>query len=413
MTALQLLTRLSLAGGLCLLAWQVIATASSPAPESAALIRLAESHVGGAGDNADWAEVAGLARRALAANPLETRALVLLALAGEAEEDDRRAVRLVSLAGTRTLRDATAHGWLFQLSLRQGDYAAALSHADPILRVHPRLRGTMLPALMAMASSPAGRGAIVARLATAPPWRSWFLKEYSRQAADPSEPTPVYLALQSTPRPPASAELAPHLDRLIAAGRIDQARLVWLASLPDQPASHDWLYNGDFQHPVTNLPFDWMIGRVRGAEIKVEASPMGEGQALRVQFGKGRVDFRHVRKLLTLPPGSYLLRGRAMAVDLRHRRGINWRLACAEDGGETLVSTPRISGTVTIEFAEPFAVPSENCRAQRLVLELAARIAPEQTVEGGTVWFDSLQITGPFPTAAPAERSNTQTGRAD
>lgn len=413
MTAIQLLTRLSLAGGLCIMAWQVIATASNSEPESAALVRLAEYHVGSAGENADWTEVAGLARRALAANPLETRALVLLALAAEAEEDDRRAVRLVSLAGARTLRDATAHSWLFELSFRQGDYVAALTHADLILRVHPRLRETVLPALMALASRPAGRGAIVARLETAPPWRSWFLKEYSRQAADPSEPTPVYMALQSASRPPASAELSPHLDRLIEAGRIDQARLVWLASLPDQPASHDWLYNGDFEHPVTNLPFDWMIGRVRGAEIKVEASPMGNGQALRVQFGKGRVGFRHVRKLLTLPPGRYSLRGRAMAVDLRHQRGINWRLACAEDGGETLVSTPRIGGTVKIEFADPFAVPSENCRAQWLVLEFAARIAPEQMVDGGTVWFDSLQITGPFATAAPAERSNTQTGRAD
>ena len=412
MSALHLLTRLLLAGGLGLLAWQIMATAKS-SPESAALIRLAENHVGSAGENADWTEVAGLARRALKANPLETRALVLLALAAEAEEDNRLAVQLVSLAGARTLRDATAHSWLFELSLRQGDYAAALSHADLILRVHPRLAGTMLPALMAMASRPAGLGAIVARLETAPPWRSWFLKEYSRQAADPSEPTPVYMALQSASRPPASAELSPHLDRLIAAGRIDQARLVWLASLPDQPASRDWLYNGDFRHPVSNLPFDWMFGRARGAEIKVEASPMGDGQALRVQFGKGRVRFRHVRKLLTLPPGSYLLRGRAMAVDLRHQRGINWRLACAEDGGETLVSTPRISGTVTTEFAEPFAVPAKDCRAQWLVLELAARIAPEQSVDGGTVWFDSLRITGPFATTAPAERSNTQTGRAD
>ncbi len=413
MTALQLLTRLSLAGGLCLLAWQVIATASTPEPESAVFLRVAEDHVGSAGENADWAEVAALARRALEANPLETKALVLLALAAEAEEDNRLAVRLVSLAGARTLRDATAHSWLFELSLRQGDYDAALSHADVILRVHPRLRGMLLPALMALASWPAGRGAMVAKLETAPPWRSWFLREYSRQSADPSEPTPVYMALQSASRPPASAELSPHIDRLIEAGRIDQARLVWLASLPDEPASHDWLYNGDFRLPVTNLPFDWMIGRVRGAEIKVEASPMGEGQALRVQFGKGRVGFRHVRKLITLPPGSYLMTGRATAVDLRHQRGIGWRLACAEDGGETLASTPRISGTVTTEFAEPFAVPAENCRAQWLVLELAARIAPEQMVDGGKVWFDSLEITGPFGAAAPAGRSNRQTGRAD
>lgn len=409
----SLLARLSLAGMLGLLAWQVMATASTSEPQSAALIRLAENHVASAGEDADWTQVAGLARRALKANPLETRALVLLALAAEAEEEDRLAARLVSLAGARTLRDATAHRWLFELSLRQGDYAAALSHADLMLRVHPRLRGTLLPALMAVASKPAGRGAFVARLGTAPPWRSWFLQEYSRLAADPSEPTPLYTALQSASRPPTESELAPHLDRLIAAGRIDEARRMWLGSLPDAQASDDWLHNGDFRHPVSNLAFDWIIGSVRGAEIGVEASPMGEGQALRVQFGKGRVDFRHVRKLMMLPPGGYRLTGRAMAVDLRHKRGISWRLACAGDEGMTLGATPLLLGTVTTEFAEPFTVPSNDCGAQWLVLELAARIAPEQMVDGGTVWFDSLQVTGPFDTAAAAGRSKRQTRRAD
>jgi hypothetical protein len=382
------------------LGWHIILAASTP--DSAALVRTAQAHIEGAGGTIDWAEVRRMARRALRANPLETRAVVLLGLAAEADGDVALAGDLMSLASARTLRDRTAHAWLFDVRLNEGNFAAALDHADVLLRAHPRLKPALLPWLMATAAVPAGRAAIVERLEAGPPWRGWFLAGLSRHAADPSGPTPVYTALQAGPRPPLSAELRPHLERLIGAGRYEQAMLVWLASLPPQDAaSLDYLHNGSFDREITNLAFDWVIGRVRGADIDVTASPSGAGKALRVRFGKARVPLRHVRKLMTLPPGAYELSGKAMAVDLRNARGVQWRLACADGQRDMLASTPRITGTVTAEFAEPFTVPSQGCRAQWLHLELAARIAPEQDVDGGTVWFEALQVRR----AAPAARS--------
>ena len=401
----RLLAYTSLGGALAFLAWQIILTASTADPagegtkvtvtgwDSDALVQLAESHIADGEDNIDWAEVRRLARRALHANPLEARALVLLAFAAKAEGDEHRAASLISLAGARTLRDPMSHLWLFELRLKENDFAAALEHADVILRVRPQLRETLLPYLMALAVVPDSRGSIIEMLETDPPWRGWFLNAFSQQATDPTDPTPLYSALQVGPRPPTNAELRPHIDRLIKAGRFEHALVVWMRSLaPEQAADIDYLYNGSFAHPITNLPFDWMIGRVRGAEIGIAASPMGDGKALRVQFGKGRVPFKHVQKLMVLPPGAYELSGNAMAADLRNERGLQWSLACAEGQRQVLASTVRITGTVRAEIATPFSVPANGCRAQWLQLELAARIAPEQDVDGGTAWYDSLQI---------------------
>jgi hypothetical protein len=406
--ALRLLGIMVFAGALAWLAWQVVvnvsprdlATGDESAAEAfagdrtAALLRRAASQVFEAEGAVDWAEVRTISRHVLRVQPLESHALVLLGLAAEAEGRGDEALALMSIAARRSLRNRGAHLWLFNHRLRQRDFGTALSHADVILRTRPgEFRATLLQALMAIASVPGGRTHLVEMLETGPPWRSGFLREFSRHAPDPSDPSQLYAALQSGPHPPNTDELRPHLDALIGSGRFEQALLVWLNSLPPGEAvSLDYLYNGNFERPISNLPFDWIIGSIRGAEINIVESPVDGVKALRVQFARARVAFRHVRKLVMLPPGAYELTGRARADDFRNDRGLSWTLACAEGSKEVLVSTARVSGTMTAEIAEQFTVPAQGCRAQWLQLELAARISSEQDVGGGTVWYDSLQI---------------------
>jgi hypothetical protein len=341
----------------------------------------------------DWAEIRRTASQILGAHPLESRAFFLLGLVAEAEGQADQAVSLMDIAAARSLRDRRAHLWLFSHRLKHGEFEQALNHADVILRTRPQLGATLLPALMAVAAIPEGRAQLIERLEKAPPWRRWFLTQFSRRAADPSDPLPLYAELQAGSHPPSSAELRPHLDRLIGTGQFEQALLVWLNSLaPHEAQRLDYLFNGDFERPVSNLPFDWMFDRVRGADIDVSDSPFDGGKALRIQFARARVPFRHVRKLVMLPPGAYVMSGKAMARDLQNERGLVWSLACAEGSKEALVSTGRIAGTMTAEIAEQFTVPVQGCRAQWLRLELAARIPSEQAMGGGTVWYDSLQI---------------------
>lgn len=392
-----------------LLAWEIVAAAAASRlaatrPEAAlwwrpadsrALVETAERRFVAAEDAAGRADAGRLAAAALRANPLEARALRLLALLAEKEGNAPRALALMELAAGRSLRDPLVHGWLFEHRLRDGRYPAALAHLDLLLRTQPQLRGDILPVLMTLATDGRSAAAVVEMLHADPPWRAWFLGEFSRRAADPLAPASLYAALQAGPRPPREAELRPHLERLVAAGRFEQAFLLWQGSLAgarrDDPA---YLHNGDFRHPPSNLAFDWVLSRVAGATVAVVLAPGGDGNALRIEFTSGRVAFRHVGKLALLPPGRYRLSGRVMTRALDNPRGLQWRLYCADARDRLLAETGRVTGTTAgwVEFAEEFTVPADGCRAQWLRLELAARVVLEQQVGGGTAWYQDLRI---------------------
>ena len=150
--------------------------------------------------------------------------------------------------------------------------------------------------------------------------------------------------------------------------------------------------NGDFEFPISGLPFDWVFENVRGAQSDIAPAGAG-GNALRVQFHNTRVPFRHVSQLLLLPPGGYRFSGAVQSVDLRNERGVHWTLSCAGGKGELLGETERVAGTRRwTDFELEFNVPSgPDCQAQVLRLVLAARIPSEQKA-AGQIWYDNLKI---------------------
>jgi hypothetical protein len=69
-------------------------------------------------------------------------------------------------------------------------------------------------------------------------------------------------------------------------------------------------------------------------------------------------------------------------------------ITCA--GGETtpIGKSPMVTGVTPAwkEFEFLFTVPEAGCRAQQLLLQLAARSASEQLVSG-SLWYDELSIS--------------------
>ena len=303
----------------------------------------------------------------------------------------------MALAARRSLRDTKALIWLFNEHVRENRPSEALYYLDAILRTQPGLRGSFANSLVTFASVPGAQPALISLLGGDPPWRPWFLGELAAKASAPSITYAVLSGLASTPNPPRDSELKPYLDQLISEGQYQLAFVTWWHFLPPASARMiPFVFNGDFELPVSGLPFDWVIGSIRGASTDiVETGDKDYGHGLQVVFANTRVPYRQVSKLLVLPPGGYQLTGQVKADRLMNERGMVWRIFCADDTKLTLATSEPVMGTNDWHsFATAFEVPATGCTAQWLRLELAAQFPIEEQVSGA-VWYDDLVIQSP------------------
>jgi len=336
--------------------------------------------------------IRALAERAVMLDPLNARALRLLGQMAEAEGAE--VAPLMEAAARRSLRETMAIDFMMRRSFAAGDYVGALDHADTILRTAPRLARFVVPILAHMAETPEARPLLQQRLAADPPWRATVLSALPGAITDAHTLLDLLLSLRETAAPPTAADLRGYINVLIRHGYFELAYYAWLQFLPpEQLASAGLLFNGNFEHTPTGLPFDWQIARGSGATIQVgPAVDLETGRALQIELGQGRVDFGHVQQTVLLAPGNYRFEGRYRG-ELAGRRGLVWRLACAGKPGALLAQTPMILGPAPSwrPFEVSFTVPESDCRAQQLRLTHDARSASEKFISG-TMWIADLRI---------------------
>ena len=333
------------------------------------------------------------ARSALRADPLAERALRSLGMVEQKHGNADITERLMRAAADVSRRDAIAQAWLLGQNLQAGDLAQAMSRLDLIFRtqnagVSEKLVSLLLPLL----ENDEARRELATLLAGRPPWRSGFLGRVSREAQDLNAVAALYSALNEASAPPLTEELRPFLDRLIGAGQVEQAYLVWMQSLPPERLSRlGYLYNAGFEYPVSNLPFDWVFPPLESAVVELIPDPP---PVLQVGFTGGRVSQPLASHLLVLPPGTYRFTGREQSESLANERGLRWRIFCLEQPDASLTETPPILGdTPWRTFDVTFEVAVE-CPLQKLQLELPARVALEQEVSG-VANFADLNILRP------------------
>jgi hypothetical protein len=333
------------------------------------------------------------AQRALRSSPLNARAFTVLGVIAERKGDQKNADALMRIAAAQTWRDRTTDAWLLNREAGRGDYARALPYADAMLRMD--LQPELLPVLASFTVDPRAFAALTAFLATAPPWRTWFLSELSPRLANQTRLVQLYTALNDSENPPTKAELRSYLNRLIKDENFELAYQTWQATLsPQQRVVETHPFNRDFEFLVDGLPFNWSLDAVAGADIQVVSSvDSGKKRALLVEFSGTRVRFANVKQLMLLPTGDYSLSGKVKTAELRTVRGLWWRIFCANASTSTLANTELVSGTMPwTDFTVKFQVPTTDCGAQWLQLELPARIDPELRIEG-QVWYQDLRIT--------------------
>jgi len=350
--------------------------------ETDALDQLAEQQI--INPNGDLNAAKEWAEQALRANPLDDRALILLGLIAERSGDRKMSDAIVLTAGERSWRNPVTQLALFERDARRGEFAAALTHADALLRIRSEYERLIFPYLTGFAADQRTVRALADLIATNPPWRSLFLRQLPTILADESKLREFFAVLEKSANPPTKSELVNYVKRLVHDENFSDAYRVWLSTLPPparQNQAHP--YNADFSAPLDDMPFNWELRSTTGADVDTIKPDGSDQKTLRIQFSGARITEIGVGQLMLLAPGRYRFTGEVMTANLVTARGLRWSLSCAGKPAVELAQTDLISHTVRwTDFAVDFVVPTSGCEAQNLRLELPARIPTERRIEG-------------------------------
>lgn len=353
----------------------------------AALSALAEKTLA----DGDLKAAAGFARRALAADPLDVRAIRVLGLAAERTGDTALAEKLLDNAGARSRRDGPTQLWLFARHAALGDYDEAFARADALLRDRPELATRFYPVLADMAARPEATDALAKRLKTPPPWRDSFMQTYINQATDPRRPLALLERMEASGVKPSPVERRAMLNRLVQGGNYQPAFVFWVQSLSrvDLEALAD-IRNGDFNPHVEDGPFNWTIEGTAKNFVEFGPAPDRDDGALDLIFPGGPAPGGFVRQLLVLSPGANVLTGEVRADQFQATAGPVWQVRCA-DSNQVLGETDPLTSSTTgwRRFELRFEVPATGCEAQWLRLRLPGR----DRRMSGEVWYDKLAIS--------------------
>jgi hypothetical protein len=330
-----------------------------------------------------------LARRALAASPINVQATRTLGQA-ISTEDPMASARLMLISAQLGWRDPLTQIWIIQRAIAARNPQVAVRRAEGMVRLEEQ------PALIAMmlrllAMDPKARSMMVASLAQKPVWRGVFL---THQEKIPAQQLPGLLSiltdLAHTHNPPTADEARPILEALVDTGDVAKGfelhRLLFERNRPVL-VSNAGFERTDVGYEVNSSasPFDWILLNVGRSSAAIE----GEGRSHVLDVtAAGEIEGRVAQQLVALQPGSYVLSFRVRPDDPTAGQRVKWGLRCAE-GAPVLFTQPpaQLAADRWTVKQYGFSIGSE-CRSQ--VLEL--RVDPSLGTAPVDVKFDDIQL---------------------
>jgi len=341
----------------------------------------------------DPKKLAGIAERAretLHKQPLDVRAISLIAMAKEAGGDRNSAAQMMRAASKLSHRDSATNLWLFIHGVEAHRYDEAFENIDAYMRRNPAAADRVLMNVVAAAVQPDAAPALAKRLALRPSWRGGFYSALARMT--PKNPDIAFSIMSETLKagsPPTREELQRHLNRMVAAQRFEEAYLQWILLLPnEQTAKLGYLNDGEFENDGGYPPFGWNLQGVEGATVESAAAYGRKGKALRLGYD-GFSSRPLPTQLLLLPPGTYRMTGDYLAEDADSVGRIKWVVTCA--GGAAQPLAEHLVGDTKggwRRFVLNFTVPTAGCTAQVVG---AAPVVGVRRVPVG-VWFDKITL---------------------
>lgn len=346
----------------------------------------------------------------LATAPSNVAAMRVAGLAEERLGTPEQAARLMAQAAKWSWRDTQTQMWLFQRTLLDGNFPAAMQHGDALARrakERPLVYALMTAATAATAATPA----LIARLEEPSNWRLDFFR--SLQSVRP-EAVPgivrLFEQLKGSALPPTRTEARDFLYRMIEFDPAG-ARQLWDRLFADGAVRRivtDGRFDRtdptspDYRAPT---PFDWWFPPTTQGYVDVTASPRSEtDKAMHITYSGTDGALPIAQQIIVLPPGSYTLSARVAAEREDALRDVPIDVMCGKSATAlSTAGTPLVrAGSEWQTITRRFTVPANGCPYQTI----AIRALPRDEARDIILWFDDVSVAQAEPGAvASIQRS--------
>jgi hypothetical protein len=342
-------------------------------------------------------------RRRLARNPGDALALLLLALEFERQGNRDKADSAMKTAARLAPADPQSLLLVAGYYLRTGEEVAALTTLRRAVDSAPgEVSARVWPVFTAALVSGRHQSYFDAMARENAKWWPDFFR-HACAGAVPVSAVQAIFAVRVAAENATVDERQCLVERLQRDGQWTGAYVLWLDGLPPERRRRvGYVFNGDFEAPLSNTGFDWRIPAQESAVVSAEP---GEGvngkRGLSVSF----TNYRYAGPPVYQKPAA----GNRVGISSKAERGPASRPGWACSGACTAKTNPDVrpgsSSAPSLSSApcagansgRTFVVPA-NCPAQLLRLELAN---PKQGASGpadvairlkGKVWFDDIRI---------------------
>jgi hypothetical protein len=329
------------------------------------------------------ARAARIAAQALADEPLNAKALAVLAMNTQLENKTPQARRLFIHSDALSRRELVTRLWLIEDAVARENIPEALRQYDIALRTSRGASDILFPVLASAIADPAVAKALGNTLSTRPPWSEAFFNFLPSSKAAP------YISAQFFARLADRGVSVPDyaqmtiVDALVSAGKLEEG-WNYYASLRKgafRNRSRDPRFSAQLTTPST---FDWMpMTSVDGVSASIQSMREGGIFEFAVPPTVGGVVLQQSQ---VLPAGRYRLEGISDRIEQVKDARPYWQVACSEGHEAGRVELPnsnendgRFSGEITV---------GANCPFQRL--RLVVRPSSEIGGAAGQIRFVQL-----------------------
>lgn len=295
-------------------------------------------------------------RTALLEHPLHARAIRLLALDTELGGDKASATRLMRVSNRVSRRDLPTQFWLLREEATAGNWDAALTHLDAGLSTKANIWPQLFPVMTGQLSDARLRTSIAALLREGRPWTIAFINFAVKEGPDVELLDEFFR--EATPLPggqPVRDLLAPVIARLVAAGKIAQARAFAIEVIDVAPRQIDDLVISTADNNGVAEPLVWQRGQAEGLSVSYE------GGSARIFATVTSPASALTRYMMVTPGSSYALRYSAEQSGTEADETLEWVIQCPDGASllpihrEALVSS---TGSTETNFQVPKGCPA-------------------------------------------------------